>query len=228
MQGCDAGQKGSVTVYVNKPARGVIMSESIYASWKPVLEKIMHRLVDYLENKSAEQKASSGESAFEHINYRIKGEESMRDKCRRKQLPEIPESALCTIHDAIGIRVVCCFLDDVYDLVDVIREIPGVQVVKEKNFIASAKPSGYRSYHLILEIEDETTDALGNTPGHYYAEVQLRTIAMDSWASLEHQMQYKHEIKNKELISRELKRCADELASCDVSMQTIRMMIKDA
>ena len=53
------------------------MSESIYASWKPVLEKIMHRLVDYLENKSAEQKASSGESAFEHINYRIKGEESM-------------------------------------------------------------------------------------------------------------------------------------------------------
>ena len=62
------------------------MSESIYASWKPVLEKIMHRLVDYLENKNAEKKASTGESAFEHINYRIKGEESMRDKCRRKEL----------------------------------------------------------------------------------------------------------------------------------------------
>nr|WP_288298352.1 GTP pyrophosphokinase family protein [uncultured Allisonella sp.] len=204
------------------------MSESIYASWKPVLEKIMHRLVDYLENKNAEKKASTGESAFEHINYRIKGEESMRDKCRRKEISETPESALCTIHDAIGIRIVCCFLDDVYDLGDVIRNIPGVRVAKEKDFITSAKPSGYRSYHIILEIEDETTDALGNTPGHYYAEVQLRTIAMDSWASLEHQMQYKHEIKNKDLISRELKRCADELAACDVSMQTIRMMIKEA
>ena len=75
-----------MVAYVNKPARGVIMSESIYASWKPVLEKIMHRLVDYLENKNAEKKASTGESAFEHINYRIKGEESMRDKCRRKEI----------------------------------------------------------------------------------------------------------------------------------------------
>ena len=102
------------------------------------------------------------------------------------------------------------------------------EVIKEKDFITCAKPRGYRSYHLILEIEDEVEDVLGNTPGHYYAEVQLRTIAMDSWASLEHQMQYKREIRNKELISRELKRCADELAACDVSMQTIRMMIKEA
>ena len=202
------------------------MSESIYASWKPVLEKIMHRLVDYLENKSAEQKASSGESAFEHINYRIKGEESMRDKCRRKQLPETPESALCTIHDAIGIRVVCCFLDDVYDLVDVIREIPGVQVVKEKDFIASAKPSGYRSYHLILEIEDETTDALGNTPGHYYAEVQLRTIAMDSWASLEHQLKYKTEGDVPDSIAAELKDCSDVIANTDQRMQNIYNTLK--
>ena len=205
------------------------MNESIYASWKPVLEKIMHRLVDYLENKNAEKKASTGESAFEHINYRIKGEESMRDKCRRKEIPETPESALCTIHDAIGIRIVCCFLDDVYDLVDVIRNIPGVRVAKEKDFITSAKPSGYRSYHLILEIEDETTDALGNTPGHYYAEVQLRTIAMDFWASLEHKMRYKKNIPAEQMkyLQDELYDCAEQSAALDKRMQSIRNLIAE-
>jgi ppGpp synthetase/RelA/SpoT-type nucleotidyltranferase len=67
----------------------------------------------------------------------------------------------------------------------------------------------------------------GNENGTYFVEIQLRTIAQDSWASLEHQMKYKHEIKNKELVTRELKRVADELASCDLSMQTIRQMINE-
>ena len=66
---------------------------------------------------------------------------------------------------------------------------------------------------------------MGQQPGKYFVEVQLRTIAMDSWASLEHQMKYKHDIKNPERIAKELKRCADELASCDLSMQTIRNLI---
>ena len=68
-------------------------------------------------------------------------------------------------------------------------------------------------------------DVTGANPGYFFAEIQLRTIAMDSWASLEHQMKYKHTIKNPEMIVRELKRCADELAACDVSMQTIRNLI---
>jgi ppGpp synthetase/RelA/SpoT-type nucleotidyltranferase len=68
----------------------------------------------------------------------------------------------------------------------------------------------------------------GNVPGKYYVEVQIRTIAMDSWASLEHKMKYKKDIKNQELIEEELKRCADELAACDVSLQTIRNLIRDS
>jgi putative GTP pyrophosphokinase len=71
-------------------------------------------------------------------------------------------------------------------------------------------------------------DVLGRNPGHFFVEIQLRTIAMDSWASLEHQMKYKHEVANQAMIVRELKRCADELASCDVSMQTIRNLIRGA
>ena len=69
-------------------------------------------------------------------------------------------------------------------------------------------------------------DVLGHNPGRYFAEIQLRTLAMDSWASLEHEMKYKKHIQNPEMISRELKRCADELASCDLSMQTIRNLIR--
>ena len=124
-----------------------------------------------------------------------------------------------------GIRIVCCFLDDIYRAIDFLKSLDGVRVVEEKDYIRHVKPNGYRSYHVILELEEPYEDVTGANPGHFYAEVQLRTIAMDSWASLEHQMKYKHDIKNPELIVRELKRCADELASCDVSMQTIRNLI---
>ena len=117
------------------------------------------------------------------------------------------------------------FLDDIYRAIDFLKSLDGVRVVEEKDYIRHVKPNGYRSYHVILELEEPYEDVTGANPGHFYAEVQLRTIAMDSWASLEHQMKYKHDIKNPELIVRELKRCADELASCDVSMQTIRNLI---
>ena len=94
--------------------------------------------------------------------------------------------------------------------------------------IKNAKENGYRSYHLVVEVLDEEPDIRGNSPGRYYVEIQLRTIAMDSWASLEHQMKYKREIANAGIISRELKRCADELAACDISMQTIRQLIHES
>ena len=88
-------------------------------------------------------------------------------------------------------------------------------VYEEKDYIKNAKPNGYRSYHMILRTNDG-----------YFAEIQLRTVSMDTWASLEHQMKYKKTLNgNEELISKELKRCADELASTDVSMQAIRNLI---
>ena len=93
--------------------------------------------------------------------------------------------------------------------------MPDVDVIEEKDYIRHAKPNGYRSYHMILRVN-----------GSVYAEIQLRTISQDTWAALEHQMKYKKNIKNPEMITRELKRCADELASCDLSMQTIRNLIR--
>jgi len=110
--------------------------------------------------------------------------------------------------------------------VEFIRTIPGCTVVMEKDYITNPKPNGYRSYHMILDLEVPYMDVDGNVPGHYYAEVQLRTLSMDSWASLEHEMKYKQDIENTKLIVNELKRLADEMASCDISMQTIRDLIR--
>ena len=128
--------------------------------------------------------------------------------------------------DAIGLRIVTRFVDDIYRVKAKLAALPGVAIDEEKDYIQNVKPSGYRSLHLILRCEIETADLYGHIPGLFFAEVQIRTIAMDSWASLEHEMHYKREGENRALIAAELKRCADDLASCDLSMQTIRNLIR--
>ena len=189
--------------------------ESIYGKYLAEIEQIQKRFMVQVEKFREEMKEKTGMDPVEHCLSRIKSEESMREKCRRKNLPETAESALFEIHDAIGFRIVCAFLDDVYLIRDRLLETKEYEVVEEKDYIRHAKPNGYRSYHMILKIM-----------GKYYVEIQLRTISMDTWAALEHHLKYKKEIKNEQLIIQELKRCADELASTDISMQTIRDMIK--
>ena len=199
--------------------------DSIYGKYECTLElikeKIERKLFEYQESIYE----TSGDNGFEHIASRIKTDESMREKCRRRELPETEVSALVTLKDAIGIRVVCSFVDDVFNLIDYIKTLDDCKVVEEKDYIRHAKPNGYRSYHMILEVTVPYEDALGQTPGKYYVEMQIRTIAMDTWAALEHKMKYKKDIPNQELLVSELKRVADELASCDLSMQTIRDLI---
>ncbi len=156
-----------------------------------------------------------GSDPVEHCNARIKSEESMREKCRRKGLPETTESALLKIHDAVGLRVVCAFVSDVYQVRDYLVSLPECELVEEKDYIRHSKPNGYRSYHIILKVFEK-----------YYAEIQIRTISMDTWAALEHHLKYKKELgDNADLMISELKRCADELAATDMSMQTLRDMI---
>lgn len=198
---------------------------SIYGQYAAILPEILERLTDQIQAANLAAKKETGYKLFEHLITRIKTPESMEDKLARKAYPATPYYALKEIRDAIGIRIVCGFLDDIYRTIEVIRQLPQVKICQEKDYISQAKPNGYRSYHLILEVMASEADCLGQVPGTYFVEVQLRTIAQDSWAALEHQMKYKQDIKNPERIERELKRCADELASCDVTMQTIRDLI---
>lgn len=203
-------------------------NDSIYGKYAPLLPKIMKDLTDRIEAFNLEEKEKTGFSVYEHLISRVKSEESMREKCVRKGQPQTTKTALAVLTDSIGVRVVTGFVDDIFRIADFLRNLDGWSVVTEKNYVTHAKPNGYRSYHMILEREVEgIRDVLGEKPGHFFAEIQLRTIAMDSWASLEHEMKYKRTIRNQEMIVRELKRCADELASCDITMQTIRDLIRE-
>ena len=190
--------------------------DSIYGNHCERLRETMKRLLDEIEAIREKIKADTGMDPAEHCLGRIKSEESMREKCCRQGLPETEDTALRLMHDAIGIRVVCAFIDDVYEMRDKIASLPFIEVVEEKDYIRHAKPNGYRSLHMIIRTDEG-----------YLAEIQLRTISMDTWAALEHHMKYKKDISvNTELITSELKRCADELASTDASLQAIRDMIR--
>ncbi|MBF1249831.1 GTP pyrophosphokinase [Lachnospiraceae bacterium oral taxon 096] len=190
--------------------------ESIYGEYLPKLEAARDYLVKEIEVVREEMKKKYDLDPVEHLISRIKSEESMREKCRRKGFEETTESALTKIFDAVGIRVVCAFISDVYVIRDHLVQLTNCELVKEKDYIKRAKDNGYRSYHMILKVW-----------GAVYVEIQLRTISQDTWAALEHHLYYKKEkMVDDVLIEAELKRCADELASTDLSMQTIRDMIQ--
>lgn len=165
---------------------------------------------------------------IEHISNRIKNPDSVQKKLKKKNLiwtktsikqDLLKQNALKQdIKDIIGIRIVCKFLNDVYDLVNYIKSIENYTIFKEKDYIKNPKTNGYRSYHVIIQVATEQ--------GDFFVEIQIRTISQDAWASLEHQMKYKKHINHEKLIVSELKRCADELASTDISMQTIWELIE--
>lgn len=199
---------------------------TIYGGYYDAMNLVAQNLVRSIEANSEKHEAETGDRLYEHLRWRIKSDESMREKLSRKELEPTARNALRSVTDAIGLRIVCLFIDDVYENIALIKSLPGCTVIREKDYIQDSKPNGYRSYHMILDVETDAVDVDGNNPGHYFVEVQLRTIAMDTWAALEHELKYKKDIANPELIAQELHRCANELASCDVSMQTLRGIIR--
>lgn len=200
--------------------------DSIYGQYAPQLVVIAEEMRSRIEAAAREEATLQGHTVVEHVRMRVKSEESMREKCRRLSLPETPESALLEIHDAIGVRVVTRFVDDIGRIAARIRTLPGVSVYTEKDYVSQAKSNGYRSYHMVLIVASMYRDVLERSPGLWYCEVQLRTIAMDTWAALEHELSYKQDVVDSRIIAAELKRVADELASCDLSMQTLRTIIR--
>lgn len=153
-----------------------------------------------------------------YLSSRIKQPDSMLSKLKKQGLSQTLDAALHDVFDTVGLRVICSFVSDVYDLVSWLHSRNEIEIIKEKDYYAHPKPNGYRSYHVIVKLQE------GAGAG-FYAEIQIRTIAVDCWAALEHQIKYKKELPNEQMIRAELKRCADEIASTDLSMQTIRDII---
>lgn len=185
------------------------------------LEAVITEITARLDVIRKYKKINNDRDPIEYIKSRIKSEESMKEKLKRKGLEVNLENALTKIYDAAGIRIICTFVDDVYDIVKMIKEYDDIEIVKEKDYIKKTKENGYRSYHLVIKVPLKISGEIHKV----YLEIQIRTIAMDFWSSLEHQMKYKKNIKNQQIIAEELKKCAEQIATTDINMMAIRNMI---
>lgn len=177
-------------------------------------EQMLHTISKYQSDTTNEIKS------IQYCTSRIKSPDSMANKLRKLGVPVDYQSALTNTHDAVGVRIICSFIDDIYKIANWIEAKEEFTVLKTKDYIAYPKQNGYRSYHMILRIEEGQGEGVE-------VEVQIRTIALDFWANLEQQLKYKKKINNEQLIRNELKRCADEISSIDFSMQTIKDLIFD-
>ena len=156
------------------------------------------------------------------IKCRLKSFSSIREKLQREGIMATPDQIEKNLNDIAGVRVICSFLDDVYDIAEALLKQDDIKIVRVKDYIKNPKPNGYRSLHLIVEIPIFLMDE----KKLMRVEVQFRTIAMDFWASLEHKLKYKKNIETDiEEISAELKICADEISRLDNKMQQIHNKI---
>lgn len=198
--------------------------QKFYGAYYILLEGAISEFLSCMDMMRRYQISQGYRDPIASFQTRIKSAESMKQKLERLNLPVAAESAVHDVTDAAGVRLICPFVQNIDQTVALIRTIPGVQIKAEKDYIRNPKPNGYRSYHMIISFP---LRFLGNDPHDpVWLEVQLRTIAMDCWASIEHQLKYKQDIPNQALIVQELKRCADEIASTDLSLQTIRELIE--
>ena len=159
---------------------------------------------------------------FESIETRLKSPSSIVNKLHKKGLEVSVDSIWENLHDVAGVRVVCSFQEDIYKLARMLCSQDDVSLLRIKDYIKNPKPNGYRSLHLILAIPI----FLSEKKQYVKVEVQFRTIAMDFWASLEHKMKYKKNVKNPEQIVERLTKCAERIEEIDLEMQNIRNLIE--
>ena len=152
-----------------------------------------------------------------HMQSRLKTPKSIFEKLRRKGLEISLESVKENLTDIAGIRVICSYIDDIYMIARMLVAQDDITLVRETDYIKNPKPNGYRSLHLIVKVPVFFSDKKELVP----VEVQIRTIAMDLWASLEHQLRYKTKEAIPPLIGEELQKCADDIAVTDLKMQEI-------
>ena len=151
---------------------------------------------------------------IEHVKARVKTPESIVKKLKRNGYESTIENMVRYVNDIAGIRIICSFTSDIYKIAEMISNQKDIQVQTVKDYIMNPKPSGYRSYHMIVSLPVYLSDRIVNVK----VEIQIRTVAMDFWASLEHKIQYKFEGKAPAHINSELHECAAMVANLDARM----------
>jgi len=175
-----------------------------------------------IEILEQDYKNSDKYNPIEHIKTRMKSEESIYNKLQRKGL-EITESNLLeNIEDVAGLRIICPFTTDIYAVIEAIKRQEDIKIVRESDYIKNPKPSGYRSYHMIVEVPVY----LSEKTEYVKVEIQIRTQGMDFWGSLEHKAKYKYNGEVPAHLVKEFKVCAKQTEELDKRMNLINEIIQ--
>ena len=209
--------------YNSKMSDGVDSWETMMLLYKSALMEVGTKL----EILNEEFKHIHQYNPIEHIKQRIKSPESIVKKLKKRGLDSTIENMREFINDIAGIRVICSFTSDIYRIAEMIRNQNDIKVISVKDYIISPKESGYKSFHMIVSVPIYLSDSVVDTK----VEIQIRTVAMDFWASLEHKVNYKldqddsdEEIKN---IRRRLYGCAQMVSVLDDEMLALNEKMQD-
>lgn len=187
-----------------------------------IYESAIKQLQTKLDILNKENKISGRRNPIETVKSRIKSPDSISHKLEKKGLPVSFDSMMNNLNDIAGVRVICPYISDIYTIRDILLKQPDIKLVLENDYIENPKESGYRSLHLVVEVPVY----LAQTTHNVKVEIQLRTIAMDFWASLEHELHYKNKATVPDSIRRELFRVAETIAMTDREMEEIAIELQ--
>lgn len=196
-------------------------NEQYYELIRPY-QDVMRLMLTRLEvlNHNIYDRTTQESRPVHHMQHRVKEKKSIEDKLERLGVTDSVINAKDYLMDIGGIRVICYFKKEVYELVDSLKRQNDLIVIKEKDYIKNPKDNGYRSYHIIFGVPLHTFDAIE----YYPVEVQFRTLSMDFWSSMEHRICYKKDREDKEELSRQLEALSDSLALIE---DELRQYVKD-
>lgn len=198
-----------------KTINSFMVTENLYLA-------AIREITTKLENLNDEFKYQKDRNPIHQIRARVKTPKSIMNKLTRRGFEHSVESARNNLTDIAGVRVICPYIDDIYLIAKLLTSQDDIEVIRISDYIKNPKPNGYRSLHLIVTVPvflSESTELVK-------VEIQIRTIAMDFWASLEHEIWYKLTNEKTEDITRELKDCADGIADIDLRMQNLHSILK--
>ena len=187
-----------------------------------IYESAIKQIETKLDILNKESKVNRKRNPIETIKSRIKTPDSIAHKLEKKGLPVTFDSMMKNLNDIAGVRVICPYISDIYAVRDILMKQPDIKLLRESDYIVQPKESGYRSLHLVIEIPVY----LSKTAHNVKVEIQLRTIAMDFWASLEHELHYKNNAEVPDSVRRELYRVAETIAMTDREMEEIALELQ--
>ena len=188
-----------------------------YSKIVGVYEAAIREINARLQTLDAEFSIKHQHNPIHHIETRVKSLNSIVKKLHDTGIPISMDNAKKNLHDIAGVRVVCCYVDDIYRIADLLLQQDDISLILEKNYIKNPKPNGYRSLHIVVDVPVYMSQGKLFIP----VEIQIRTVAMDFWATLEHGIRYKATDEVPQGIVDQLRSCADVITETDYKMQEI-------